>query len=50
LILNGEHQLIIYTDGAYILTGSIYAVKKTEILFLVASRKTGVDVNAEKSK
>jgi hypothetical protein len=50
LILNGVHQLVIYADGACILAGSIHAVKKNRNSFLVASRKNGVDVNAEKSK
>jgi len=49
LILNGAHQFITYADGVYILAGSIHAVKKKRDSFLVASRKTGVDVNAEKS-
>ena len=49
LILSGAHQLIIYADDAYILAGSIHAVKKNRNSFLVASRKTNVDVNAEKS-
>jgi hypothetical protein len=37
LIVNGTHKLIIYANDAYMLAGSIYAVKKQRFV-LVASR------------
>ena len=50
--LNGTHQLLVYADGN-ILGGSVHTIKKkkkkTEAL-VVASKETGLEVNADKTK
>jgi len=49
LKLNGTHQLLVYADDVNILKGSVHAIQKnTEAL--VASKETGLEVNADKTK
>jgi len=48
LKLNGTHQLLVYADDVNILGGSVHTVN-TEALF-VASKETGLEVNADKTK
>ena len=50
LKLNGKHQLLVYTDDFNILGGSVYTMKKHPECRIVASKKTGLEVNADKSK
>jgi hypothetical protein len=50
LKLNGTHQLIVFADDVNILGGSIHAIKKNIDTLVVASRETGLEVNADKTK
>jgi hypothetical protein len=47
--LNCTHQLLVYAEYIYVLGGSVNTVKKEEALIL-ASKKIGLEVNADKSK
>jgi hypothetical protein len=49
LKLNGTHQLLVYADGN-LLGGSIHAINKNTDASVVASKETGLEVNAEKTK
>jgi hypothetical protein len=48
--LNGTHQLLVYADDANTLGGSIHTIKKNIDALVVTSKKTGLAVNAEKTK
>jgi hypothetical protein len=50
LKLDGTHQLLVYADDVNILGGSIHAIKKNTKALVVASKETGLEVNAEKTK
>jgi hypothetical protein len=50
LKLNGTHQLLVYADGVNILGGSIRNVKKNAEDLVIASRETGLELHAEKTK
>jgi hypothetical protein len=50
LKVNGTHQLLFYADGANILGGSVYTIKENAKALLVASKVTGLEVNADKTK
>jgi len=50
LKLNGTHQLLAYADDVNILGGSVHTVKENAEALLVASRETGLEVNADKTK
>jgi hypothetical protein len=50
LKLNGTHQLLVYADDVNILGGSVYTVKKNREAIVVASKETGLEVNADKTK
>jgi hypothetical protein len=49
LKLNGTHQLLVYPDVVSILGGSVHTMKKNRGL-LPASKETGLEVNADKTK
>jgi hypothetical protein len=52
LKLNCTHQLLVYADDVNIFGGSVHTVKKntnTNTL-VVASKKIGLEVNADKTK
>ena len=49
LKLNGTHQLLGYADGN-ILGRSVHAIKKNTEALVVASKETGLEVNAGKTK
>ena len=46
---NGTHQLLAYTD-VNILDGSVHTIKKNAEALIVASKETGLEVNADKTK
>jgi hypothetical protein len=50
LKLNGTHQLLVYADDVNILGGSIHTIRKNTDALLIASKKMGLEVNAEKTK
>jgi len=50
LKLNGTHQLLAYADDVNILGGSIYNLKENAEALLAATRETGLEVSADKTK
>jgi len=50
LKLNGTHQLFVYADDVNILDGSEHIVKENTEAFVLASKETGLEVNADKTK
>jgi hypothetical protein len=50
LKLNGTHQLLVYADDVNILGGSVHTVRVKQKLSLVASKETGLEINADKVK
>jgi len=49
LKLNGTHQLLVYADDN-ILGGSVHTMKGNADSLVVASKETGLEVNADKTK
>ena len=50
LKLNGTHQLLAYADYVNILGGSVHTVKKNAEALVAATKETGLEVNAHKTK
>jgi len=50
LKLNGTHQLLVYADDVNILGGSVHTMKENTEALIVASKETGLEVNADKTK
>jgi hypothetical protein len=50
LKLNGTHQLLVYADGVNISSRSVLTIKENTEAILVASKKTGLEVNPDKTK
>jgi hypothetical protein len=50
LNLNGTHQLLAYADDVNILGGSVHIVKEDAEALVVATKETGLEVNADKTK
>ena len=50
LKLNGTHQLLVYTNDFNILGGSVRTIKEIAEALEMASKETGVEVNAVKTK
>ena len=50
LKLNGTYQLLVYADHANILGGSVHTIKENAEVLAVASKKTGTEVNVDKTK
>ena len=48
--LNGTHQLLAYADDVNILGGSIRTVKGNAEALVVATKETGLEENADKTK
>ena len=48
--LNGAHQLLVYADDVNILGGSVHTIKENTEYLAVASKQTGLEVNADKPK
>jgi hypothetical protein len=49
LKINFTHQLLVCANDVTILDESIYTIKKNTEALVVASKETGLEVNAEKS-
>jgi len=50
LKLNGTHQLLTYADDINILGESVRTVKENAEALVVATKETGLEVNADKTK
>ena len=50
LKLNGTHQLLAYADNVNILGGSIHTLKENAEASVAATRETGLEVSADKTK
>ena len=50
LKLNGTYQLLLYADDVNILEGSPCTIKKNAKALVAASKETGLEVNADKTK
>jgi len=50
LKLNGTHQLLVYVDGVNKLGESVHTVRGNAEALIVASKETGLEVDAEKTK
>ena len=50
LTLNGTHQLLAHANDVNILGGSVHTVKKNAEALVVATKETGLEVNADKTK
>ena len=49
LILNGTYQLLVYDGDVNILRGSVHTVQENTEALTVASKETGLEVNADKT-
>jgi len=50
LILTGSHQFLVYADDINMLGGSVHTVKENAKALKEASKETGLEVNADKTK
>jgi len=50
LKLNGTHQLLAYADDVNILGGSTHTLKENAEALVAATRETGLEVSADKTK
>jgi len=50
LKLNGTHQLLVYVEEVNTLGGSIHTIEKNTEALVVASKETGLELNADKTK
>ena len=50
LKLNGTHQILAYADDVNILGGSVHMVGENTEALVVATKETGLEVNADKTK
>ena len=50
LKLNGTHQLLAYADDVNILGGSIHTIKENAEALVAATRETGLEINADRTK
>jgi len=48
--LNGTRQLLVYANDVNILGGCIHTVKKNTDTLVVATKKNGLYINADKTK
>ena len=48
--LNGSHQLLVYVDDVNILGGSVHTIQENAEALVDASKETGLEVNADKTK
>jgi len=50
LKLNGTHQLLVYADDVNILGESVHIIQEKAAALVVAGRKIGIEVDADKTK
>jgi hypothetical protein len=50
LKLNCTHQFLVYVDDVYTLRGIVHTIKKNTESLVVASKETGLEVNADEIK
>jgi hypothetical protein len=50
LKLNTTHQLLVYADYVNVLGRSMHTTEKNTEALVVASKQTGLEVNADKTK
>ena len=50
LKLNGTHQLVVYADDVNVFGGSVQTVRENAETLVVASKETGLEVNADRVK
>jgi hypothetical protein len=50
LKLNGTHQFLAYADDVNILGGSVHTLKKNAEALVAATRETGLEISADKTK
>jgi len=50
LKLNGTHQFLVYADDVNVLGANIHTVKENAEALIIASKKIGLVVNADKTK
>jgi hypothetical protein len=50
LKLNGARQLLVYANDVNILGGSVHTVKENTETLVVASKESGLEANADKTK
>jgi len=50
LKLHGKHNLLVYADDVNILGESVHIIKENAEVLLVASKETGLDVTADKTR
>jgi hypothetical protein len=50
LKLSDTYQLLVFADDVNMIGGNIHTVKKTQNLLVDASKETGLEVNADKTK
>ena len=48
--LNGTHQLLVYADDINIMGESVHTIEGNTGTLVVAGKKTGIDVNADKTR
>jgi hypothetical protein len=49
-LVYGTRQHLVYADGVNILGGSVHSIKRNAEDLVVASKETGLEVNADKTK
>jgi len=50
LKLNGTNQFLVYANDVNVLGGSVQTVKENAEALTVASKETGLNINADKTK
>ena len=48
--INGTHQPLVYADDVNILGGSVHTVKEITEVLVVTCKRTGLEINADKTK
>jgi hypothetical protein len=50
LKLNGTLQVLVYANGVNVFAGSVQTVRENAVALILASKETGLEVNAHKSQ